>query len=508
MKFSEVCKAYDDVELVFKSGVRGFPVAFPELESFDRQRKNLTKLVTNGSLHEAWDRGVTLFSNIHAKLARTPCRPSWLVNEILSRFGGENIIKELEARKHSVDGEIIDALEGIKESLNSLCAVNSSPLLDPILGGLREKRKVLFLLRDMRLWEEVHSCLAEFFPTSNWELVRPSSLRYSQSAGTLVIFGPAWYLSYKGEEFLLRSPCASEAFIIACKHEFGGEIQKSLIGEIGEITISGNEKRRDREDLLVFEPLPAFQSGGFRFKDSAESKIWESGKTFPAVPFRLGGSLGTYLGRDSEIWTVVPDNSGSIPVCSTVEKIPVDDLEPGALILMTTRGGGDMIPYVADMILRKSSKIRAMQEMWKGLLVEQVVKNGISQVAFELTKLGAQKATPTNVKNWCNPRSIGMEKLQTDLIAVLKMIGRENIYNAAAEGINKLRSAHQSAGAQLQKRLRESLHGKDLGEVFRRGQMEFGSATGPAKTVFLVEERGMEVEVPVEWEGEFREIEI
>jgi hypothetical protein len=360
----------------------------------------------------------------------------------------------------------------------------------------------------MRLWYEVNSCLEGVLSAADWELVRPSGLRNVNIPGTLVIFGPAWYLSHRGEDYLVRSPAATEVHLVACEHEFGGRIKKSLVEDCGEITISGFEGGREQKDSSTFEPLPAFQPGGLRFKDPSETKIWESGKVLPAIPFRLGGNLGTYLGRDSEIWTVIPDNSGSIPVCSTVEKLSVDDLEPGALILMTTRGGGDMIPFVADMILRGSSQIRAMQEMWKGLLVEQVVKKGINQVAFELAELGAQKATPANVKNWCNPRSIGMKNLEVDLIAVLKIIGREGAYNVVARGIRELRSAHHSAGAQLQRRLRDSLRGKDLTEVFRKGQMEFGNASGPAKTVFLVEERGMEAEVPVEWEGEFREIDI
>ena len=46
----------------------------------------------------------------------------------------------------------------------------------------------------------------------------------------------------------------------------------------------------------------------------------------------------------------------------------------------------------------------------------------------------------------------------------------------------------------------------DLSEAFRQGELEIRHGDGPAKTVFLVEERGEEEEIPEEWEGELRDI--
>ena len=99
-----------------------------------------------------------------------------------------------------------------------------------------------------------------------------------------------------------------------------------------------------------------------------------------------------------------------------------------------------------------------------------------------------------------------MENLDTDLSAVLKLIGMENRYNDVVAGIEALRGAHQSVGRQLQTKLRESLQGMDISEVFRQGELEIRDGEGPAKTVFLVEERGHEECIPEEWEGELRDI--
>jgi hypothetical protein len=82
----------------------------------------------------------------------------------------------------------------------------------------------------------------------------------------------------------------------------------------------------------------------------------------------------------------------------------------------------------------------------------------------------------------------------------------EASYTRVESGIVALRGAHQSAGSQLQKRLRESLCEMDVSDAFRHGLMEVKHGNGPAKTVFLVEERGEEENVPEEWDGELREI--
>ena len=99
-----------------------------------------------------------------------------------------------------------------------------------------------------------------------------------------------------------------------------------------------------------------------------------------------------------------------------------------------------------------------------------------------------------------------MENLDSDLRALLQFVQLESEFDAITDAVEKLRRAHQSAGVQLQKKLRGSLHGKELKGVFERGWLEIRHGNGPAKTVFLVEERGNEQEIPEEWEGELREL--
>jgi hypothetical protein len=509
MNFSDTITAYKNSKRLFKDGAMGHPVLFPELAKFDVSRRQFALKLKENALHDSWEEGLKIFNTIHAKLARTPCRPNWLIHEILDIQGGKDTLCNLRARLQFVDPDVRNVFDALNSQLDALSRLECSPLLEHLTRIFPSGEKTgssLFILRDLRLWEEARRCLTNVLPAHDWEISKPSSLRNQQHADRLFLFGPVWCLRYRHEEYLLRAPASGQIHIVACAHEFTGDVSLSLLHESTNIKINGRRNLQPNEKPWDFEPIAQAQIGRFRLKGSGESKIWESGKKVKAVPFRLGGARGTYFATDSSVWVVTADFSGSSPVCTGVDKIPVDDLEPGGLILMTTSGGGDMIPLVADMILHHSRPIRELQLAWKTALLARIQTDGLDNTSLSLRALGAQMASPTNLKNWCNPRSIGMENLDTDLSAVLKLIGKEACYSDVLAGIEALRGAHQSAGRQLQAKLLKSLKGRDLSEVFRQGELEIRHGDGPAKTVFLVEERGQEDEIPEDWEGELRDI--
>jgi len=504
MNFINTITAYKNSERLIKHGAFGHPVIFPELAKYDNARRQLAIKITESALHPDWQEGLKIFNIIHAKLARTPCSPKWLIQEI--RQTQASTFSKLNARVPNVESDVSKLYTELTDHLENLSRIQDSPLIEPLTKIADSRGKTLFVLRDKSLWEETRRHLANVMGAQRWEIVKPSSLRNQQHADQLFIFGPVWCLRYRQEEFLLRAPVAPRIHIIACAHEFTGDVKVSLLDEGNTIRVSGRNVGEPNEMPLDFETIAPIQCGRFRLKGSSESKFWESGKKVKAFPFRVGGSHGAYFAIDSSVWVVTADRSGSSPVCTGVDKVPVDDLEPGAMILMTTSSGGDMIPLVADIILERSRQVRELQLSWKVALRARVEEEGIETTSKNLVVLGAQKASHSNLKNWCNPRSIGMEKLDTDLHAVLKLIGMEDSYMDVFSGIEALRRAHQSAGKQLHTKLRESLLGRDLSEVLRHGELVIRQPGGPAKTVFLVEERGEEVEIPEEWEGELREI--
>jgi hypothetical protein len=295
--------------------------------------------------------------------------------------------------------------------------------------------------------------------------------------------------------------------LFACAHEFDGEINLSLLDDDRKITIKGAVKKSMSRDHEKFEPISPSDIGRFAPREDETRAILQSGETVEAISLRLGGGWGTYFQPSSWVWIAEADSEETPPLCAGVERITAEELEPDDLILLTTHGGGDMIPPIADQILPNSKSIRDRQFQWKRALVKRIADQGSDRVISDLEALGAQRATRVNLTNWCSPRLLGMSDFENDLRAVLKLVGMNNLFKVIGEGIKQLRAAHKSAGAQLQRKLRESLAGEPIGDVFEKGFQGFGEEGGAEKTVFLVEQKGVEESVPIEWEGVLFKIE-
>jgi hypothetical protein len=512
MRFSEKLvecgNSYRNSNLIFTEGVKNHLVEFPILSDFNKARLSFAKNIKSLALDEHWNQGADLFNMLHAKLARTPCSPSWLLNHILNSENSKKIINLIDARILNVDPSIVRNYTLIQSSLDKLRKIDESPLLLPIKGFSSENQTSLIVLRDMSLVEEVHRCISKIWNDNKcWEITKPSSLRSHQNAQRLFIFGPAWHLTCRNEDFLLRAPAAPEIHLITCLHESGGEISSTALDsqKLINFEIIGNKKFKKSQINVEFEPF-APGSSKFIIKQERDLSIWESGKIIPAVPFKFASGKGSFLKKDSEVWTVSPERAENLLICSGIEKTPVDELDTGDIILMPTAGGGDLIPTVADSILPNSQIIRELQRKWKTGLLFNIEKSGIDKIVLKLKKLGSKTASNTNVKNWCNPRSIAMEKLDVDLSAVMKLLDMEHQTEEVVSGIVALRGAHQSAGSQLRKKLRESIVNMEISEVFQKGFIPIAHEGGPEVTLFLIEERGEDIEIPEDIAGEIREV--
>lgn len=506
MSFDDVNLAYENAQRVIENGINGHAVTFPELAIFNEARRRLAREINQSMMHESWNDCLKVINVIHAKIARSPCRPSWLIHEILDNQGGRQVMGEVKQRLNAVDVGVRESFEKLCESLDKLSHISTNPIVDTFGSIQFLQGKSLLVLRDLRLWGEARECLSGILRGCDWEIVKPSFLRNQKDAKRIILFGPLWYICFKHEQYLLRAPAAPEIHLIANAHEFAGDITLSVLGESKSIKINTERPVLLDQNPWDFEPLTRFQKGHLEFKHHGESRMWESGKTVAAIPLRFSDSRGTYFKKDSFVWVVVTGSGRLSHICTQVERIQAEEIEAGSLVLMTTSGGGNMIPYVADLLLPDSNRIRRHQKLWKSELRSHVEKDGMDVTVSKLVALGAVKATATNLKNWCDPRNIGMENLESDLRAVLRLINMEERFYEVLSGIEALRSAHQSAGTILQKKLRESMVGKDVSEVFCQGHLEIKHGDGPAKTVFLVEERGDEAEIPEEWEGELKEI--
>ena len=509
MNFIECCEAHNSSEIVLANGAKGHSVPFNELADFKVACFNLEQGLISSSLQDTiWEKGRKLFSEIHAKLARSPYRPSWLITELLENQGKSQILSDLNTRLPNVDPSIRRLFETVLSKMEKLRCVEINPLCKEIANCQLPGSRTLFVIREVLFLDEAHKCLAEVVERKNWQIVRPTSLRIMQKADHVVIFAPAWLLKCCSEEYLLRAPVAADIHLLACRHEFGGEVKLSLFDDKTSISVVGEISNIDFNVNSSFEALAPLTETNFRLSSPNETEEYESGKKIPAIPFKLGGGRGTFFSRESTVWVAKTELIQGIYQCTGIEQICADYLEPGHLVLMTTSGGGDMIPVVADMILGpEAQKLRETQNRWKAALRTLLNDRSTQYVASQLNLRGAQNAAPMNIRNWCSPRSIGMENLEVDLRALLQLIHMESEYENIAEAIGKLRRAHKSAGFQLQGKLRASLYGKDFSVLFEKGWLEIRGDGGAAKTIFLVEERGREQEIYEEWEGYIRDVE-
>jgi|GEM_PF-2628307 len=508
MSFAECCSAYKASADSLTNGITGHSVDFKELAVFDSARRafsgHLDKMALQDNL---WERGKKILAEIHSKLARAPYRPHWLVSELLDKRQKKVIISELIARIPNVDPVIQASFSDVLSSLEQLRKVERNPLCTEIEKKCLSKGRIVFVLKELQFFEEARACLAETIRHTDWEMVRPSSLREMRRADRVIIFSPAWLLRCSNQEYLARAPIAGDTHLLACRHEFGGKILLSLLDEKTPLPFVGETENSVPGDINPAALTTFRDESRFRIRLSVETEMLETGGTVKATPFKFTGGQGAFFSRETNVWIAVADSNKGPLICNGVEKIPAEDLEPGDLLLMTTSGGGDMIPPVADMILGAEAKVlRETQLVWKAALREAINKIGTQGVASQLKIRGLQRATPSNIRNWCNAKTIGMEDLEGDLSTLLEFVGMGSELEKVAHAIEKIRRAHTSAGRQLQQKLRDSLHGKDLSGALEKG-LEIRQGSGPACVVFQIEERGSQLEIPEEREGEIGDVE-
>jgi hypothetical protein len=509
MNFIECCEAYNSATSLIANGVKGHSVLFKQLDDFNVAYRNLAQALENSSLQDLfWEKGRKLFSEIHAKLARAPYRPCWLISELLENRDKSQIISELKMRLPNVDPSIRTYFEIVMSKIEQLRDIQVNPLCAEIANCHLTGGRIVFVLEEMQFLEEARKCLAEVVQGSDWQMARPSSLRIMQKADHVIIFASARWLKYRSEEYLLRAPIAADTHLLACRHEFGGKLELSLIDDRTSISVVGGISNIDLDLNASFGALPPRPESSFRLIYPDEKEDCQYAKKISAIPFKFGGGHGAFLSPKSAVWIAKIELIQGIPQCSSIEQIYADSLEPGDFVLMTTSGGGDMIPVVADMILgSEAQKLRETQNRWKAALRAVLDRNSTQYVVSQLQSRGAQNATPTNIRNWSSPRSIGMENLEDDLRALLQFIRMEPEYENVAYAIERLRRAHTSAGFELQRKLRASLCGKDFNGLFEKEWLEIRGDGGAAKTVFLVKERGREQEISEDWEGAIRDVE-
>jgi len=509
MNFTETGAIHENASRVFEDGLWMEIVDFPELAAFDRARRAFAESVNRHALEGPWIELIESLKLVHARVARTPCRPSWLFSQERFTMREQRLEPQLRARLRWVDPTVRSGFDRVQEALRVLANVEITPVTigaGRLIACFRAGSRNVVAIRDAEVWDECGAQLSQQVPGLGFEIRKPTELRDHPSVDQLILFGPPWLLRYRNESFLLGSPVAPSVWFVVCRHEHVGVVPQSGLEECTTHRLNGvGQSLAEVETNLEHEPM-LFQPRAFVLKHGQDSGLsWVAGPddTTSALPLVLGGGKGIYIQEEGGLYTTITGVDSATRPCLTVERLDACEIETGMLVLLTTKGGGDMIPVVADSLLKDEAKtVRELEILWKRRLADKAERLGITKVAQCL------HTSPQNVRNWCSPRNIAPENLEDHLLPILELVGLKPYYPKMVEAIGKLRSAHQSAGMRLQAHLLQSLKGLDLRAAYVNGFQEIrDKAGGPVKTVYLVQEvKGME-EVSTRLVGRVLELE-
>ena len=156
-----------------------------------------------------------------------------------------------------------------------------------------------------------------------------------------------------------------------------------------------------------------------------------------------------------------------------------------------------MIKPVADEILKKAGKLddyRSLQKRWKEKLREQYVLQGSHRLISKLEQ-GGVALNHANLHYWISSRCIGPgdDMAFGNLLEFLDLFDQSEDIKEATRGI---RTAHQTAGRVLAGKLRQSIEGKSLKELFECGEQQFSHDDFEgSQTAYLIEKRFSETSV-------------
>lgn len=120
----------------------------------------------------------------------------------------------------------------------------------------------------------------------------------------------------------------------------------------------------------------------------------------------------------------------------------------------------------------EAENARKCQQHWKLLLRQQVIRYGAAITSTKLLDHGSKIANEVNVRNWMFPRSIKTQSF-IDFQAIMRLINLEHKAIYDREEMEKIDSAHRSAGFKLRKHLLEQVDKSDLSVLKRKGIMNF-----------------------------------
>lgn len=342
-------------------------------------------------------------------------------------------------------------------------------------------------------------------------VVKPSQLKELTTFDELVVFGSWRWFERKGHSFIFRAPrCRSlvnfcfdtipdyqpQFYQLAgSPHRFQrASHSRPRLSHPGFSTVVAEPSQRQSFNdevtvsTILDEMIPVIDldkvsrrtggMGGGGQADSVEAKLVE-----------LSGNSGVWLSEDGMVYKMELEHSPGGITCKRVRHVNVSDIAPGAALIFSTAGGGDMIVEEANSLMGAAAdSMRAIQMVWKQKLAEKVRIEGAEQVFRTLKALGVTCASLVNLRNWMSPANIAPAD-RNHFVTILEACGLASEVERITVATDRIRRAHRAAGFMLSRELFRMIQGKPLTELAAVGFQVFGGneAIASEKTAFTVE---------------------
>ena len=206
-----------------------------------------------------------------------------------------------------------------------------------------------------------------------------------------------------------------------------------------------------------------------------------------ALLFLLEGGGAVFLENEEQASVGIIDLTDNV---KPVKRARTNELAPGMVVLLRTRGGGDYIVPIADRILGPQAAIaRAKQRQWKQLLRDSVLNEGATVSVEKLRMYGSRIANETNLKNWMSDRNIKTAGFE-DFNAIMTLIGKAAHAQTYWDTMGMIDQAHRKAGFHIRRLLIRQILAADLTQLQDHGTLKFTiqNEDGGSITAFRIEQ--------------------
>lgn len=365
-------------------------------------------------------------------------------------------------RCHQITPDLAMNAEALADELEHLWACGDDPLGDVVRLAVATASAPAILLIDGRAVPPVSEAFPGIRVMTSAELMRTA-------AGEVVAVGP----SAKFPRRILQAPRAEHFTFIRYGWIRDQEPDLDLLAgtrtHVRQALAPSPARapRPDRPQIDAEDLAPRFEWRAIN-RAARRGSDESYGEPVAAQLFVLASDQGVYMEAREGAKAIVAEIEDELVVRQEL----INELAPGALLVVRTEGDADYVRVFADQQLgARAPHLRELQHRMKRRLNAEIESYGTALVARKLKRLGSPIATENNLRRWAEPSNITTNDY-ADFAAICELIGEENA-DGMWTAMRELRAAHIRAGNEIRKLLVAELQKADISRLLQDGWADY-----------------------------------